>query len=64
MQYYKDKDTAFEDLRKCGGMKLMFSKWDGKVTPGFSWQRYAPVAVCCEHGDEPSVSINCGKFYD
>jgi hypothetical protein len=25
---------------------------------------HGQVAGCCEHGDEPSVSIKCGEFLD
>jgi len=25
---------------------------------------YGPVAGSCEHGNEPSGSINCGKFLE
>jgi hypothetical protein len=30
--------------------------------PGFIWLRIRTVAGSCEHGNEPSGSIQCGKF--
>jgi hypothetical protein len=31
---------------------------------GRIWVRRATVAGCCEHGNEPSGSINGGEFID
>jgi hypothetical protein len=31
---------------------------------GCMWIRIGPVAVSCEHGNETSDSIKCGKFLD
>jgi hypothetical protein len=45
-----------------GGMILKGS-WRNRleIVSGFGW---APVADCCESGNEPSVSIKCSGYHD
>jgi len=44
-------------------LRWIFGKWEG-VETGWSWLRIGTDAGTCEHGDELSGSIKCGKFLD
>jgi hypothetical protein len=45
-------------------LKLILKKEGGRVWTGLIWLRIrtGEVAGCCEHGDEPSSSLNGGEF--
>jgi hypothetical protein len=39
-------------------------KYSDKLSTGFTASGYGPVTGCCEHGNEPSGSIEGGEFLD
>jgi hypothetical protein len=46
-----------QDVGGCTILKWILERWDG-----MDWIDLAQVDGSCEHGDEPSDSLNVGKF--
>jgi hypothetical protein len=45
-------------------LKWILGKYIWRVWIGFVWLRIGTWAGCCEHGNEPSVSMKNGEFLD
>jgi hypothetical protein len=61
------KNLVTVPQEKPGTDGTIILKWILKkygVRAGFCWLRSDPVADSCEHGNEPSGSINGGEFID
>jgi len=62
-----NRQSHLEDLRVGGRLilKWMLKKYDGWGRGlDSSGARGGKVAGCFEHGNEPSVSMNCNEFVD